>query len=327
MISKSSGKWCGYFAAIVLTSSGIIAATNYHIDFYGLFKDPSGKKLKLYSNERTTKYLYGYRYIPANFDGILFDPSISANWTTSSMQDARVYNASINGGNISEATLIGDNVFARGKIKLAIFCIHPYLTATHGRKSEQMHPREYWGAFGSISLLHSYVDYWRNQAHHHKDVGDENGTEPFTLVGERVDKFAALTDSEVRAEAAAKPIVVDQAALAEYAHLLGSARGHGARVVAFIPPIYAPIYDGERASFDAYVRRVSALFRRGEQIIDFNLQAYDAYLLNRATFPDGTHLSPTAAAYFSAELASAIAQGSELQNLRIKQAAAVLGHN
>lgn len=158
-----------------------------------------------------------------------------------------------------------------------------YLTATHGRKSEQMHPREYWGAFGSISLLNSYADYWRNQAHHHKDVGDENGTEPSTLVGERVDKFAALSDSEVRAEAAAQPIVVDEAAFAEYAHLVRSARANGARVVAFIPPIYAPVYDGERG----------------------------AYLRDRATFPDVTHLSPTVAAYFSTELASAIAQGSE----------------
>lgn len=70
--------------------------------------------------------------------------------------------------------------------------------------------------------------------------GDENCTEPFTLVGERVDKFAAVSDSEVRAEAAAKPILVDEAALAEYAHLVRSARARGARVVAFIPLIYAP---------------------------------------------------------------------------------------
>lgn len=321
MISNASGKWCGYFAAILLSSSGIIGAANYQIDFYGLFKDPSGKKFKLHANERTTKYLYGYRYIPANFDGILFGPSITANWGTSAVTRARVYNASINGGNISEEALIGDNVFAHGKIKLAIFCIHPYLTATHGRKSEQMDTREYWGALGSMSLLHSYIAYWRNHANGDKDIGDENGTESFGDGGEHAARFAALSDAEVRARAAAKPFVVNEAAFAAYANLVKAARAHGARVVAFVPPLYAPVYDGGRAAFDAYVARVGALFRPDEQIIDFNRPAFAAHLRDRATFPDGTHLSPAAAAYFSAALASAIAQGPDPREAAVEPAA------
>lgn len=95
------------------------------------FREPVGRKLMIYANERTSKYLFGYRYIPANFDGILIGSSISDNWDISKIQESHVYNISIASGNITEERLVAENVFARGRMKLAIFCIHTYLTTQH----------------------------------------------------------------------------------------------------------------------------------------------------------------------------------------------------
>ena len=102
---------------------------NYRINIYGVFGNTAGKKLVVYDNERTTKYLFSYNYIPGNFDGLLVGTSISdENWDTSHIAGMRVYNASINGGNISEEDLLLSNVLRRGHPRLIMFVIHPYLT-------------------------------------------------------------------------------------------------------------------------------------------------------------------------------------------------------
>src|SRR6185295_18204642 len=97
----SAGAWCIAFSAIVVGVSGTVAFTNYNLDYYGLFRDAKDRSLTFYSNERTSKYLYGFNYIPANFDGLLIGTSASLNWDPSAIKGYRIYNASISGGNIS----------------------------------------------------------------------------------------------------------------------------------------------------------------------------------------------------------------------------------
>lgn len=303
MTSNPARAWLWKLAAIVFTIAGVTALCNYSIDLYGLFKDPKGKQLSVFHNERTTKYLYGYRYIPANFDGIMIGTSVSDNWDTSLMQGARVYNASLNGGNISEEKLILDQVLARGKMKLVVFCIYPYLTMNHGRKSGDMAPSEYWGALGSIPLLREYAVALKVRLGKTRSTHDPYGRFHFENAVPDVVKFRA------KPGVFKKPpeVVVDEVAFAEYAQLVRDARAHGARIVAFFPPVYAEFYAQQKPAFDAYFARVSALFQPGEQVINFNQPAYAEAARDPLTFMDGIHLTPAAADRFSADLAAAIA--------------------
>jgi len=103
-----------------------------------------------------------------------------------------------------------------------------------------------------------------------------------------------------------KPVIIDEAAVDEYRRLVEAARAHGARVMAFIPPIYAAKYEERRKDYDAYFTRMKSLFRPGENIIDLNAPRYAAYTRERTTFYDDTHLTREATEFFSAELAAAI---------------------
>jgi hypothetical protein len=102
-----------------------------------------------------------------------------------------------------------------------------------------------------------------------------------------------------------KPIVVDEAAVEEYRRLVQAARAHGARVMAFIPPVYAAKYEERRKDYEAYFARMARLFHPGE-LIDLNSPRYAAYARERTTFYDDTHLTRNAMEFFSAELTAAI---------------------
>lgn len=297
MISNSCGRWCASFAAIIISVAAAIIVLNYSMDFYGLFRDVQGKKIKVYANERTSKYLFSYRYIPTNFDGILIGSSLSRTWDVSRIKGVRVYNASIAGGNISEEKLIADNVLARRHVKLVIFCIHPYLTATHGRRSDYMYPREYWGALGSIDLVRVYIKFLGARFGLAKDRYDEYGVN---------NEFEPDPIEALNRAAASKRLTVDEIAFAEYAQVLETSRAHGAKIVAFIPPMFVGRYEAEKAEYDVYFARMAKLFRPDEKIIDFNARPYATYTRDQGNFYDGAHLTANAADFFSRELASAV---------------------
>ena len=276
------------------------------MDFYGLFRCNGVKNLKVYANERTTKYLFSYNYIPNNFDGILIGTSISETLNTKKIDVAHVYNASISGGNISEQKLIADNVFKRGHIKLAIFCISPYLTATHGRKSSAMDPREYWGSLGSVGLSRVYVNYIRTHFGLSKDRWDVNGVS-LEFTPEEVPQIVALKKTANNSTPQKNKVAsVDELAFNEYEELLKTARAHGAKIIGFIPPYYSQGYAANKMEYDDYFARMSALFHHDEKIINFNTPAYSGYTDDLKNFYDGSHLSNEAANFFSTELAAAV---------------------
>ncbi len=283
----------------MLSAAGATAAVGYALDCYGLFRDVQGRRIAFHSNDGSSKYLLSYRYIPANFDGLLVGSSVSASWDVAGIGAARVYNLSVNGGNISDEKAVAENVLSRGHVKLVVFCIHPYLTATHGQRTGDMRPRAYWSALGSMQLAKELGSAWRDRRSRARPLADETGREAYEPEPEVVARLQA-------GPMVGKAIVVDEAAFEEYRQLVESARAHGARVVAFIPPIYAAFYEARRQEYDAYFARMARLFQPGEQIIDFNAPRYDAYRRERATFYDGSHLNLRAAAFFSAELAAAI---------------------
>jgi hypothetical protein len=276
-------KWNWIVLSSVCVAAVIVAAGNYCVNIYGLFGDIKGKQFIVYDNERTTKYLFSYKYIPANFDGLLIGSSISANWDTRKISSFRIYNASIDGANISEETLIADNVLQKGRPKILLVLIFPYLTETYGRKSRYMNPQEYWGALGSVQLFRVYFSKWllsvRHEAGEFNDFGYKNYEVPHRDPSwiKRSEFFA------------------DPQSLQEYRDLLQLARVRGVRIVGIIPPIEMQRLKLEGRAFDIYHRNLRSFFLPDEPIIDLNGPVLDQMRKNKDNFPDGYHLSKAAA--------------------------------
>jgi hypothetical protein len=303
--------WCAAFLSAVIGVVIVTATVNYLVDFYGLFHHRDHAPVKLYSNERMGKYLLAMHYIPDHFGGLLVGSSISDNWPLHQVGAVRVYNASLSGGNVSEEKLIAENVFASGHMALVVFCIHPYLTANHGPKTSYMTSQDYWAALGSVPLFREYAGSLLAHAGRGSVLVDEYGISSAQPEAEaqaaRERRLAAQKAGSVRG------IEIDPTAFAEYEALLKAARAQGARVVGFVPPLYAPAYAGQIEAFRTYVSQMAKLFMPTEPIIDFNAPAYAAYADDRSLFQDGVHLTPRAAAFFSRQLALAIEKANNSQ--------------
>ena len=67
-----------YLLAVLLGAAlllGSFAACNYARDDFGLFGSDGEKRI--WTREKTSKYLLSHRYVPENFDGLLIGPSYS----------------------------------------------------------------------------------------------------------------------------------------------------------------------------------------------------------------------------------------------------------
>jgi len=294
--------WSKLFFGTVVLFTLIIGGTNYWIDYYGLFRDASEENLFFYGNERTSKYLYSFQYIPQNYDGLVVGSSFSNNWDVSLIRSAHVYNGSLDGANISEEKLIFDNFLKRGKIRLLVVGIYPHLTADHGRRSGYMDPSEYWGALGSLQLFREYATQVLVKIGARKNYFGSHGRYAFELDQDYRNKFYANPDVG-RGDGA---FTVSNVAVREYEELLSEAREGGAMIVGVVPPIYLSIYNKNRENYEAYIEQMSALFEPSEKIINFNSAPYFKYVNDPKTFQDGIHLTTKAADIFSGELAAIV---------------------
>src|SRR5688572_24466845 len=69
-------KFIFFFSLIAATG---LAGVNVWIDIYGLFLPVKGREIQVYNNDRISKYLLSYRYIPQNFNVAILGTSLSAN--------------------------------------------------------------------------------------------------------------------------------------------------------------------------------------------------------------------------------------------------------
>lgn len=186
--------------------------------------------LKIYATEeeRLSKYLFSYSYVPINFNGLLIGTSIISNFDTSAIKAAKVYNLSLLGSNISEEGILIDKIFESRKLKLIIFPIFPPFTSTYGPRS-QMSPREYWRALGSIQIAHLYRNKFKIE-HHHLFEACDNELGVFRMP-------TVMVTNEKDRQNMCRFQGINPKSVSEYRALISSSRAHGARVLAFIPPI------------------------------------------------------------------------------------------
>ena len=126
-------RWLATALTATVALAGAFVGVNVGVDQYAYFRDAHGVERAPFGGEPTTKLIYSYNYIPANFDALLIGSSVTDDWPTHAVQGYRMYNASLDGGNGTEGRLLLDNTLARGKILLVVVAIYPILTETHGR--------------------------------------------------------------------------------------------------------------------------------------------------------------------------------------------------
>lgn len=298
MLFKKPIFWCyGFIITTVLLLASIVAS-NYYLDFYGIYGDSKGRELRIYTNDRLSKYLLSFNYIPSNFDGLLIGSSATESYDLTKIDNVRIYNVAVSAGTATEQKIIADNVFSVAPMKIVIFSMNPYLTHRHGTLTNSMLPREKWRALFStqalttqaVALIYSLFGKW--------STTDAWGKKRLPIDSNPENKWPNLNFSVY--------LRTNEDAFDEYENLIKTARLQGARVIGFNPPMYSKKYQLGKDLYDSYTRRASSIFMPNEQIIDFMASKYDTYNNNSLYFTDGYHLSSVGAEFFSSELVKAI---------------------
>lgn len=286
----SAKKFCLRIFLFSLLIIGVLVAINWSIDLYGLFR--SHESISIYSDERTSKYLLAHKYVPENFDGYILGPSLSANIDPTVVKDQKIYNLSMMGANITEESAVVRKALDRKIPSVVVMCLHPYLTLDHGMKTGMINEKEYYGAFGSVSLYKSYLlwgvrkfnlapsKYPQNQFNNYgyNDYG-------VTLVKMPVEEKIAeqLTrDDAVKTE-------IDPVAWEEFKTLVNELNEKKVKVITYFHPLPYPIYNKFRAPLDQYKKTMTDFLNGKAEIIDFTND--EGFTKDLSNYIDHGHLS------------------------------------
>jgi hypothetical protein len=287
--------------AIVLGIALPFLAFNLWQDDFGLFWSQGEKRI--WTLEKTSKYLLSFRYIPRNFDGLLIGPSLSDGYMdTKRIAGYRIYNLSMEGGNATELRAAANNAIGRGRMRVIIICLSPYITLNSGMKGPQIDPKEYWGSLFSwlpITILQTKL-----QIRAGKTQDSFQGSE--WGMGVRPRRAVRTWDefAEYQLKTPIDGLKIDHTAYAQLQDIIVNARTHGAKIYAFFYPYSAWRMQAytESGLWTAYQARTLALFDRTKDVVwDMNEAAYDPLRRDAACYTDG-HLSAAGAAVVLAEI-------------------------
>jgi hypothetical protein len=278
-----------------LVGGGAVAA-NVAVDLWGVYRNPAGRALPVYGDERVAKYLLNTRYVQANFDGALIGSSISANWPVVKLTHARLYNESLNGGNIVEEKAIAERLLARGETRAVIMVVHPYLTATHEWNSVVMAPKLEWGALGSENLFDAYKRRLKIKLGKDKLMFDAAGVADFD------DKAKKLN---AHLEAMMKPgadFEIDPVARVAYHDTVALFHARKVPVVFVVPPVSDAMRARKGDAFAKYTAEILKDRAPEDLVLDFTSDELGAIGHDAANFTDGVHLRAAAAAQLVATI-------------------------
>lgn len=282
---------------------GLIIALNAYIDIYGLFW---GRKDRVvYINERTSKYLFSYRYIPENFDGFIIGPSLSANLNSANLKNYKVYNASIMGANISELDYLVKNICAKGKMKFAIVCLDPYLTKDYGKKSANIDPKEYWGALGSTNLMKTYLlSFVRKKnllpGKYAPNIYNTYGWNNFELEMRNLDPEKAIQE-KIKTKSPESTDIHPQAYI-QLDSTLRTLRAHHVKVIGYFSPVPYELRKIGAVGYDKFEAQIAALFDDRDILLNLNDEKYKAVTSDYKSYIDHGHLSAQGQAFVLGEL-------------------------
>ncbi|MCU1280644.1 MAG: hypothetical protein JWM53_4190 [bacterium] len=289
-------RWLTSTVLLTAAVAGVAVGANVAADLYGLYRDPAGRALPVYGDERVAKYLLSTRYVQSNFDGALIGSSISANWPVVRMAHARLYNESLNGGNIVEEKAILERLLDGGRTRGVILVVHPYLTASHEFNSVQLAPRLEWGALGSENLFEAYKRRLKIHLGRDKLMFDAAGTADFD------DKAKKLN---VHLEAMMQPgsdFEIDPLARAAYRDVVLALHAHQIPIAFVVPPVSDVMRARKGDAFARYAAEILRDRAPADLVLDFTSDELGAIGHDAANFTDGVHLRAAAAAHLVATI-------------------------
>lgn len=289
-----------YFYLSIVFSVCIMATIvlfNIYMNEYGLFGNAKGKSIKIWHNERASKYLLSYNYIPANFEGMIIGPSLSDNLDTKKISGFKIYNASIRGGNVSELKSIVENVIQKGNIKFIIICLDPYITKNHEHKTSSMSRQEYWGSFGSKQILKIYCEKLFIKLNARYDFYNDYGYNNFNLTEEKQTDIMKKTtkslnnnkDKAVTKDSGETVEFIDEDAYKDLSQIVNLSRQRGVKIFGFYYAYYIQNYS--EAKFKSYKNRIDRIFTKQDVIWNMNTDEYYNFRNDPSNYYDKSHLS------------------------------------
>jgi len=280
----TSSRWLAVTVATALAAVIAVVGANSALDIYGLFRNPAGRELPVYGNERVAKYLMGKRYVQANFDGVLIGSSVSANWSVGTMQSAHVFNESVNGGNMVEEKALLDQVLENGAPGFALLVVHPFLTESHESNSVTLTPREYWGALGSLNLIDAYKNALKIRLHREPQLFDVAGSQDFGDAAKKLNprlQKLMLGSSEFE---------IDPIALESYRQVVAELHARHVPIAFVVPPTEESLFAPKREAFRKYVGLILADRSPDDRVLDFTADEFAQFRADASNFSDGVHL-------------------------------------
>jgi hypothetical protein len=314
----NSRRWLVVTLATTLAALALAVGANGALDIYGLFRDPIGRALPAYGNERVAKYLLSRRYVQANFDGVLVGSSVSSNWSLGTLHGARLYNESVNGGNIAEEKAILDQVLENGGTGFALLVVHPFLTESHESNSVTLTPRELWGALGSLNLIDAYKNALKARLGREPAVCDAAGTQDFGDGSKQLNaRLRALMLGP-------SDFPIDPVALQRFREVVAELHARHVPVGFVIPPTEESLFASKREAFRKYTGLMLADRSAEDRVLDFTTDEFARLRADARNFSDGVHLRVAGAQKVSAvideRLQTWIAEGWVKSPQRLREA-------
>ncbi len=281
---------------ISVLAAAVIIGLNMYIDLYGLFLPVKGRTIDVKNNERTSKYLLSYRYIPQNFNTILAGTSLSDNLDVTPFTgkgDFTIYNASIMGANISEIKPVVINA-VEGGVKNVILCITPYLVKTSGGKEVEFGPKVYRGALGSVDLYQTYavglIRYYNLMPHKFpRNQINSNGVNDYADFF-RLDDVKGKIHQEVVAHGG-KNLRLDTTAVSQLKEMIQFLKDRKINLICYFHPVPLEIYDSNQVSLDHFQKMVRDIVADDTKVIDFNAPSNHSFTSDYSNYIDHGHLS------------------------------------
>ncbi|MDY0016268.1 MAG: hypothetical protein RBS89_00330 [Candidatus Delongbacteria bacterium] len=264
---------------------------NYYLDDFGLFRSHSERRI--WAREKTSKYLMSYKYIPDNFDAVLVGSSVSANLDTRKITSYKMYNLSMNSGNITELKYPLEVLAESGKIKAVVFCLYDYTTKNSGVKGNQIDKKEYWGSLFSdipFDVLKYKIKF--NYLNIMPDIfkSSENGFQNFNLTKTNI-VFAEINKTYMSNPR--KQISIDSTAFEEFGQIVDLLHRKNIKIYGYYYPIYKEWFKifENNGEWEKYKRKMSDVFDPERDIIfDLNDSLYNYISCSKESYTDG-HLS------------------------------------
>jgi hypothetical protein len=290
-----------YFLILLPACLGLLSVfvlANTFLDVFGLFG--FREKVRVYGEERFSKYLMSFNYIPRHFEGMILGPSLSANLDPEPFPDEHYFNASIMGARMSNMLSLASNILENnGKIKKAIVCIHPYMTNDIGAEyTDFMKPDTYWKAFGSVNLLRVYglglirsVDLWPNK--YPKNQYKSNGCNQFEPLFTVEDVPGRIVEEVDKVNLREFEIGANQRLA--FKQLLALLQKEEIQTFIYFHPVPLPIYQAHKDNMQQFWRDILSEQEMLEEGLfsfhNFNTPDFSVFLRDVSNYIDHGHLS------------------------------------